>query len=226
MSGNDGTDSVQQAIAHGEQSVKLSPDLDFSALNLGVAYANLAEHNLKDKAKFSAELEKSRKALQNTLKINAQYPEAYFTLGRLDFLSAREKAQLGTSPIPDLEKAREAFAKALQLNPAYIEARNVTTETYRMQIEWKLARKENPEKEMKEAISINQQAISQDPRDSVALAEEAALLFLKAGSTTHPQERADLETQSSELMRKALEINANLKSKYSNYDPSLLGAKH
>lgn len=210
MMGINGKESVQHAISYGEQAAKISPDLDFSVLNLGVAYANRAEQELKDNGKFSIAVEKSRKALQDTLKINSQYPEAYFTLGRLDFLSAKEKEMQGTSPIASLERARRNFAKALELNPKFKEARHLTTQTYRIQIGWKLAHTENAAKDIEEAMSINQQAVSEDPGDAVALAEEAAQLFLKARTENDSQDRAALEIQSAELMKKAFEINANL----------------
>ena len=227
MMGINGKESVQHAILYGEQAAKISPDLDFSDLNLGVAYANHAEQELKENGKFSLALGKSRKALQDTLKINSQYPEAYFTLGRIDFLSAKEKEQQGTSPIASLENARRNFAKALELNPKFKEARHQTTQTYRMQIAWKLGHNENTTKDIEEAMSINQQAVSENPGDAVALAEEAALLFLKGSTRNDSQDRAALEVQSAELMKKAFEINANLKSKYSNYNqPVLAGGNH
>jgi eukaryotic-like serine/threonine-protein kinase len=213
----DGRESVEQAIVYGENAAKLSPDLDFSILNLGIAYTNLAEINMDDSQKFAQAFDQSFKTLQKTLQINSQYPEAYFALGRLNFVAAEKKFQQGQNPISDLEKARSNLQKALQLNPAFNEARNLITESYRMQMDWKLSRKENYETELREALAVNNQSLSQKQTDALALAEKGALLFLEAAGFSNESKRAAISAESAAAMDEALKINSNLKAKYSKY---------
>ncbi|HSE39533.1 MAG TPA: protein kinase, partial [Acidobacteriota bacterium] len=110
LTGKDAADSVRQAIIYGEKGIQYVPDLDFAILNLGIAYANLAEINLKHPREFSSAVKKSREVLNRALKINSDNAEAHFSLGRLEMMSG------------NFQKARVHFQDALRLNPKHDKA--------------------------------------------------------------------------------------------------------
>lgn len=114
--GRDPLGSIREAIEAYRNSLKFAPE-DWEP------NANLAEFLLRDGRDFREAIAKSRAALERTLQINKEYPEAHFTLGRLEVLSGHP------------EKARVHLEEALRLNPKCAKAKallgNVERESMR-----------------------------------------------------------------------------------------------
>lgn len=208
LTGNSAHEPVKQAIGNCQKAVALAPDLDFSQVNLGIAYANLAEVEKANVSEFKQAVQKSRNELNRGLQINPKYPEAHFNLGRLEFLSAEvfhdERA---------FDRSRKNLARALEMNPKYDDARWLTAESYRFEGEAKYARRLDPSKEIEEGLKICDES---GPNDSYLMAVKSALLSLRARSSSHPQTREQALAESKQNLNEALRLNANLRSRYSH----------
>ncbi len=197
----------EEALKQLEEAIRIKKGDQQLLIEIAQTHMLLAQIN-QGTSKAAASLASARDAMERAVQIES--PDHYYNqrLGELLTLQGREQMQKGASPLLLFQKARNAFEASIKTNPNNPYAYLGIAELCRWQIQ--SAKGKNTDPYVDEGLKSVKSALSINP----ALAEGYAIRGI-----LYKMKEKDPQSQSvaHDSIQKALEMNQNLRSKYSGY---------
>ncbi len=207
LQGRDPEPLLQPAFGDFDRARELNAKNASTWTNMAGAHAVLAEYRQRSRQDPEESARAAIETAQRAIALNPMDAETWYTLTRAHLVLARRALDRGGNPGPALHRAREAAQRSLSLNPAYVEAMVEQAELHRLTAEWELRRGRRPGPEIDRGLEWARQALERSGDLSLAHAERARLLSLKATITTSPDGKRDSETRAREELEEALRLN-------------------
>lgn len=195
--------SLEQALEHSRRANQINPSFDVGRVNFASILTDKALYLHQQKKPLKNVLSEAIEAHEAAIRINPNRPEPHLTYGNLHTIAARDDIRSGKNPSLNLKLAHSHFDKALELYPEYAEGRMGKAESFYWQSYFLFHSGQTAEKEIHLGYAEAEKAIGLSPQLAEAYAIQGMLELLQNRSM-----------QGEASIRKAIELNANLKTRY------------
>lgn len=218
LQGRDPSDAFRQGLDHLDRSIALNPEHAETYFHMIDIYIQWIEWEIAgDEVRFEL-FDRARELIQKTLQVNPKSSpnsgsSAYMRLGQLGTLDARARSLNGGVALASIEGAETYFRRASELNPRDSEVVLAMADLCRWKVVFYRGDPARRRAALEEGLLHADAASHMNPGLAEAHAIKGALLKMKSQEPPEGK-RDELLSSSSAELRRALEMNANLRRKY------------